>query len=698
LSPGIPLFEYRPHLDGLRCVAVLLVILFHTGASGFAGGFIGVDVFFVLSGYLITSVLLNKHVGSHRAGLSTFYARRIRRLLPAAVLTLVVTLAWYQAVASPLEVRQQGGAFTSAMVYVSNWWFIGRGLDYFGSEMSVSPVLHFWSLSIEEQFYALWPLIVLLLTAKIIQVSRRSAESRVAVFAGMGVLASVALALTDPSGLRSYYGTDTRIYQLMVGALLAAVIPRLRLSRHLRYLGIVGIAAMVAVASSAMDIAPIHRGVLAAGATAMAILGFEAASSVTRNLLAAPAPVWMGKVSYGVYLWHWPVTLELGRGLGLTGWPLTGAVTVIATIIAGISFHAMEMPIRRSATLGRHPRAVIAVGVVVSVVMAATVALVPTSISSQTALAESSEATQAPLSLETPEGLLATSTTISDDGPVPAPATTQDLRPPLDDIDPPITLDWAEASTDWMPGSRCMDEPAEQCLVVAGGGARVLFFGDSHAWAWLPALTAIAEVRGWDFYAFITPRCPWLDGLTVENEARYVTRCDAHQQFIRDQLMPSISPDVIIVASVQLVDRNLIRMETGTVLEAGTEAHRAAMEDGARRTVALSLGVADQVWILEPIPIASREESVPECLSRGDVEACAFEPIYDQTPQEEIYRELATDPRVVSIDMDLFVCPRLPICDAIVDGFITRKDSHHLTATFSRHLAAALNRALPYPP
>jgi len=710
MIPGVHQFAYRPHLDGLRSVAVLLVIVFHTRAPGFGGGFIGVDVFFVLSGYLVTSILLNHHIGPGRSGLSTFYARRIRRLLPAAVLALVVTLVWYQAVASPLEVRHQGGAFVSALLYASNWWFIGQGLDYFGSEISASPVLHFWSLSIEEQFYALWPLIVLLLTAKVIQVSRRSAETRVAVFAGVCVLASVALALTDPWGIRSYYGTDTRMYQLLLGALLAVMIPRLQLGRHLRHLGTIGIFAIVAVASSAVNVSPVHRGVLASGATAMAILGFEAASSTVRNLLAAPAPVWIGKISYGVYLWHWPITLELSRVLGLTGWPLAGAVSGVAMTIAGISFYVMEMPIRRSATLGRYPRPVIAIGLAVSVAVALTIALIPMSISSQVAVAavattvldeprsESTEAPQAPSTSEAPGGPLAAPPTIGDDDPAGTPVTTQDLRPPLDDIDPPVALDWAEASTDWPPQSRCIDEPAEECLVVAGGGARVLLFGDSHAWAWLPALTAIAESRGWDFYAFITTRCPWLDDLSVATEARYVERCDTQRQFIRDQLIPSIDPDVIVVASVQLVDRDLIRISTGTLLEAGTETHLAAMEEGARRTVEFCLGVTDQIWIIEPIPIGSREESVPECLSQGDIEACSFEPTYDQAPQEDIYRELATDPRVTSVDMDLAVCPRLPICDAVVDGFITRKDSHHLSKTYSRYLARALNGALPFPP
>src|SRR3954452_13908111 len=148
---------YRPYLDGLRAVAVYLVVFFHAGAARFGGGYVGVDVFFVLSGFLVTRLLLRDlhTMGSVRFG--RFYARRFRRLLPAAFATLIITALVFAAIASPVEVLDAAGGFKAAFLYVTNWYFIAQSADYFGANLASNPVLHFWSLAVEEQFYLLWP-------------------------------------------------------------------------------------------------------------------------------------------------------------------------------------------------------------------------------------------------------------------------------------------------------------------------------------------------------------------------------------------------------------------------------------------------------------------------------------------------------------------------------------------------------------
>ena len=166
---------YRPHLDGVRTLAVYLVVAFHAGLVRFDGGFIGVDVFFVLSGYLVTSLLLRDVAKVGGVRLRQFYSRRIRRLLPAAVVNLTVTAVVFAAIASPVEAAGAVGAVRAAALYVANWYFIGQSADYFARNITASPVIHYWSLSVEEQFYILWPL---LLSGLVLAGRRRGVDPR----------------------------------------------------------------------------------------------------------------------------------------------------------------------------------------------------------------------------------------------------------------------------------------------------------------------------------------------------------------------------------------------------------------------------------------------------------------------------------------------------------------------------------------
>ena len=152
--------HYRPQLDGMRAVAVYLVVAFHAGLSAFSGGFIGVDVFFVLSGYLVTQLLLRDFRAAGRIDFRRFYSRRFRRLLPAAFVVLLVTAAVYAAVAAPADVLNAVGGFRAAFLYVANWHFISQSNDYFAANVNTNPVVHFWSLAVEEQFYLCWPIVL----------------------------------------------------------------------------------------------------------------------------------------------------------------------------------------------------------------------------------------------------------------------------------------------------------------------------------------------------------------------------------------------------------------------------------------------------------------------------------------------------------------------------------------------------------
>ena len=205
---------HRPHLDGVRTLAVYAVVAFHAGLGGVTGGFVGVDLFFVLSGYLVTGLLLRDLRAHGRIRLARFYSRRVRRLLPAAVVALLVTGAVFTAIASPLAIADGLRSIRAAFLYLANWFFIRQSNDYFGKDVTSSPVVHFWSLAIEEQFYLLWPLTL----GGLYWLTRGAGRARWTVVRSVvGVLALasavLALRLAGADLNRAYYGTDARAYE-----------------------------------------------------------------------------------------------------------------------------------------------------------------------------------------------------------------------------------------------------------------------------------------------------------------------------------------------------------------------------------------------------------------------------------------------------------------------------------------------------
>jgi len=336
--------HYRPQLDGMRAVAVYLVVAFHAGISAFSGGFIGVDVFFVLSGYLVTQLLLRDFRAAGRIDFRRFYSRRFRRLLPAAFVTLVVTAAVYTAVAAPADVHDAIGGFRSAFLYVANWHFISQSNDYFAANVNTNPVVHFWSLAVEEQFYLCWPL---LLSAAYV-VSRRAGARqwkvlRLIIAAGFVASLVAALHLSTVNLSRAYYGTDTRAYELLAGALLAITPWVMRIARRRRRLvqalAPIALAVLVGVATSTIHLGAIQRGIAATIATCAIIVALEVSKGgVLQRALSTPSAVYLGRVSYGTYLWHWPVIVIATQRFHPNAVSLFALTCLVGTGLASLSF------------------------------------------------------------------------------------------------------------------------------------------------------------------------------------------------------------------------------------------------------------------------------------------------------------------------------------------------------------------------
>ncbi len=375
--------HHLPALDGLRAVAVCAVMAYHLGFGWAGGGYLGVDLFFVLSGFLITSLLIEERSATGMISLRRFWSRRAHRLFPA-LLIMLGAVALYANLGGPgVNLQTLRGDIVATLLYFANWHFIASNNSYFTQFLAPSPLEHTWSLAIEEQFYVAWPPLVLLFAKVGGRNWRRIAIAGTAALALASAL-DMAILARDPNAVtRVYFGTDTRVFELMVGAMLAFWtegpyrLPRVT-PQTLHRAGIVGACALLA--GLALLGGPPHW-MFEGGFLVIAILAGIVIASVTQ---ANPGPLgallslrpirWVGTISYGLYLWHWPVfVLVTANSRGIPGWAVTVTRVTFTFVLATVSFYVVEKPIRQRGFQGL--RDTVAVGSLAVAALALALAL-----------------------------------------------------------------------------------------------------------------------------------------------------------------------------------------------------------------------------------------------------------------------------------------------------------------------------------
>ncbi len=714
-------------LDGLRAIAVYLVVAFHSGLGWFGGGFIGVDVFFVLSGYLITRLLLVEQITRGRLDMVRFYARRALRLLPSAWLAIAGTTVVFAFLATPLERREVIGDARSAVLYFANWNFIDRGSDYFADSITSSPFLHLWSLAVEEQFYVAWPII----TLGIVALWRRSPVAARTLVASCAVVGFVAArVVADSNLLRAYYGTDLRAYQLLAGAALAALLLRPDGSsrRPLRAatadaLVLVGIGGILVAAITLDGWSPIDRGGFATMCTVAALLGLVArrSSGLTDGALGWRPFEQLGRLSYGTYLWHWPVIVLLERVVVIGHRLLFVTAVIAATGLAKLSLDLVETPILRWGRTPDRKRHIEAIGAgLAGALLLGAVAIpgilradLPTLEAANrvgfvpTARGTTDGGVAAPLPPATappplapndeppntttsaPEPTDAANTTVAPTAPPSTSLTPREVDlPPFDAGPNPVPADLGLVDFGPAANTGCVNivpTSAEQCTAVEGSGLRVLMIGDSHGSKMHVGLAEYASNNDVALATATMNGCPWADGLLYRDalpveEAKQF--CREQTAAVYDWLPDAFDADVVVVVTHDVVQEAYTVVPSGAVDFPAELTGLDLATAAAERSLDTLTADGRVVVIAEPIPTSPFDP--PSCLSAVDVTTeCDFDVASWPPADTLIYREFAAErPQVRTADLTTLVCPNFPTCTSVINGVAVREDIDHLYGAF----------------
>jgi peptidoglycan/LPS O-acetylase OafA/YrhL len=645
---------YRPALDGTRFLAVYLVLSFHAGLATAGGGFIGVDLFFVLSGFLVSSIILAEITEQGRLRLGRFYARRVRRLLPAAVVVILATSAVFLLMESKPQRLPLVRDAQSALLYVANFRFLFQSDDYFGADIDKSPFLHFWSLAVEEQFYLVFPLLLMGLAV----LSRRR---RWVLPAGLGALLAASLGAqlfwSRADVNHAYYGSDARLYQLVAGGLLAVALRSRTPSTRLgRVLAAGGLALLLVLASGLVGLTPAWRGI---GATVAALALISGVMSDERGLvarvLATRVPTYLGRISYGTYLWHWPVILALLLVFRMHPIVIAALAAVTSTGIAALSYELLEMPIRRNHVLDGFRWPVVLTGLATTAVIA--VAVVPAVLSSD----------RKPVLRTAPA----------------ASAVISAARAGWGDRPVPAGIDFKKVAQDRGPDDTfCTPKDLTSCVVHRGDGPTVVLVGDSHARMLAPMMKRLAREHDFTLALNVVIACPWQRGVVNAGQPRkHQVECATARDRWYDDVLPRLRPDIVMLAALPrdegswqgkfIAAHGPSGTPVATVVDRSTKDTLARVRRaGARSLLVQGLNGTNG---LEPLDCLARARHLADCV----VTPPAERPISDAIFRSQAVRK----PDVYTVNLNPAMCPDSPLCLPVLGRTVVWRDTFHFTAS-----------------
>ena len=653
----------RTDVQALRAFAVLAVVLFHIWPNALPGGYIGVDVFFVISGFLITGQLVRlRERDALRLG--AFWAGRARRLLPASLLVLLVSVAAAVLWAPPTLLGAHLRSIIASALYVVNWQLAADGVDYLAHSEPPPIAQHYWSLAAEEQFYLLWPLLLLLATAG---AARSPLAKRRTLLVGVLIVLAAGFAvsvwLTQTSYPYGYFSTVSRLWEFALGAAVAlAPLPALPpTARTAVWVAAVATLAATTVLYTAATPFPGPAALVpTAAAAAIIALGPAAPSPVLDRVVGARPVQWVGDQSYGIYLWHWPLIVIAPAVLGRPTDLGENVLILVATIVlAALAKRFVEDPIRfgRPVMTLRPGRILLATATAMAVVVGA--ASVPLW---QSASAAAQQAHAVAEDLQDPSSCRGAHALLVDGCPDDVVAAS-DVVPALsalhDDTGGAFSCYDAQPTAGGDPRTCTLgsDDP---------GALRLALTGDSHAAMLLPGLREEATARGWRIDSFVGRGCVW--------QRPALPGCEQYNALVEDRLR-SGDYDAIVVTAMNALDRDAVeRTRVG-------EAYAAAWQD------ARDAGLPVVVLADNPAVPAGAQECVAEATSFSR-ETCAFD-VTDAGLDVDPLRQAAALAQTPLIDLSAAYCAD-GVCPMQLGGVLVYRDRHHITATFSQTLAPSL--------
>lgn len=685
---------FRPDIEGLRAVAVLAVVLYHADIPGVTGGYIGVDVFFVISGFLITGILWREVSTENTIRLGRFYGARARRLLPAAATAGIATAIGAAIVLPPLQARSVFVDGVASALYVGNYRFARQGTDYLASNLPPSPFEHYWSLGVEEQFYLVWPMLLVgtaWLVRRVPRLRRRAPEATpyalvLAVVAAASLAAAVLWTRTSPAW--AFFSLPTRAWELAVGGLVALTIGQWR-RLPLLPAAIVGCGGLALIVLTCTQLGP-HTpypgtaALLPVLGTALVIGGGCASGSLgAGRVLCRPAMRAIGRISYSWYLWHWPVLLLMPPLLGMpAGLPARLSATVVSAGLAVITLHLVENPGRFAAALRRSARTSLLVAGGASAVTACACLLllnvIPVPVGHGTAAPKANIVALPPAAapdVSPQEAAVRQAFAQARD----AVAASADLRAVPSNLDPSLADAPADKAAVFVNGCTRSWRDVGQAECAGGDAAApttVALVGDSHAAMWYPAFQQVAEQRHWRLETLAKVTCPLQDLRIVSPYlGREYTECEQWRGEIMARLQAE-HPRLVVLS-----------MSRRYGADFGFTSYDAGWVDTLGRTVNRLRNAGSTVLVLGPV--ADPRSSVPACLSAhlDDASACAPPRLVAVNGDGIAAEQKATTGaggHYADLS-DLFCTPAR--CPMIVGSTLVFRDDNHVTTEYAQLLA-----------
>lgn len=682
--------NFRADIQGLRAVAVVLVVLNHSFHWP-TGGFVGVDVFYVISGFLITGLLLREYDASGSISLRAFYARRIRRIVPVAVTVLAVTVAAAFAFFFFPRAMQVALDSLSAALFVSNWHFMAVGADYLQADGPVSPVQHYWSLSIEEQFYAVWPLLLLLLFALL----RTRRELAIVVIFGVVTSGALAAYVTASDPTPAYFNTLARVWELLIGALIAVIgTATNRVSASARRM--IASGGLVLVVGSAVVVS--ETWAVPYPWVAPAVLGagmvIWANGPVMRwGVLGNPVSQWVGNVSYSLYLWHFPVLIFGVSLIGDSLWAMI-LLLIIMLVLSALSYRYVEQAVLRSnflrgASKLKNKRKFHSIDASVGLIaLFMIVALSAAQLHGPAVFRSGAEFSARFL---TPPNTSSQAVSVGTEDRIDQVKGAVASRAWPGEVS--VQLNWLNESQQPMamrtyaPGCRnnpwAQGPPSLICDLTQGEGGSAMLVGDSVALSWAPTVSYVAKARDWGLTAVGYANCSLVDVDARDRAGTpgFTEQCSQRREAMFDKIN-EVGPEVLFMSAsesaVEYLD--LPAAEAASAWQAGLE-----------RTFSRLTSVR-QVYVLTNPP---RTDDPLECANRLVGPSSCASPVSDYfAAKKSAEREAVSRfDNVDLIDTESWFCYE-SICPAYVDGHVVKTDTSHLTKVAAQSVGQVLLESL----